>query len=319
MAEIIVEKEFDGIKIERLLKRLFPHLPLSFIFKILRKGKVRINKKKATNSQRVNEGDTIILHLAPEVLYEGKKEDPARTTYTLSPSDIIMENEDFIAINKPPGLAVHGGEGHREDVLLRAVFKYLGYEESSLRFPPTPVHRLDIDTSGVLIIAKNYDFLRTFNELQQKRKIHKEYIALVSGLLADERMEIKAPVIRKDRPQKVREEPKLGKTTIYRIGVSRKFESESLLFTLLKVIITTGRTHQIRSHLSQVGLPIVGDRLYGNKVVNRWASVNLSLKRQFLHSCEIRFEYERGSYSITADPTEDLTRALNILEIKFPL
>lgn len=316
MAELIVGKEFSGIKIEMLIKRLYPHLPMSFIYKILRKGKVRVNKRKVSNSHRVNEGDYIILHLPPEVLSESKDKDSSKSLYELVDSDIIFENEDFIAINKRAGFAVHGGEGHKEDVILGAIERYLKFDKSSLRFPPTPVHRLDIDTSGVLIFAKNYEFLRLFNELQRERKIYKEYVVLVAGHLEGKKKDISAPVIRRDRPKEM-SESKEGKTTVFSIDTSTKFESEISVFTLLRAVIKTGLTHQIRSHLMQVGLPVVGDKLYGDSEINRWARKRLELKRQFLHSHRMRFEYKGEVYNLEAPLPDDLLKALNILEIDF--
>ncbi|MCX7959514.1 MAG: RluA family pseudouridine synthase, partial [Deltaproteobacteria bacterium] len=186
MAEIKVAKEFEGIKIERLIKRVYPHLPMPFIYKLLRKGKVRVNKRQVDNSFRVKEGDSVILHIAPDILLPVPGGEEKKTLYHLGEEEIILENDDFLAINKPSGFAVHGGEGHREDVILTAVERYLGFDKSSLRFPPTPVHRLDIETSGVLIFAKNYEFLRAFNELQRRQKVYKEYITLVFGTLSED-------------------------------------------------------------------------------------------------------------------------------------
>ncbi len=317
MAEIRVTKEFEGIKIERLIKRLYPQLPLSFIFRLLRKGKVRVNKRQVDNNFRVKENDSVILHIPPDVLAGGQIIREERLLYEITARDVILENTDFLAINKPAGFAVHGGEGHTEDVILKAVQKYLGFDSSSLRFPPTPVHRLDIDTSGVLIFARNYEFLRYFNELQRSQKVYKEYLALVSGTFFENEKSIVAPVIRRDRPKGVSEN-KAGRTLIYKAGFSAKFESESAPFTLLRAVIRTGRTHQIRSHLMQTGLPIVGDRLYGNPEINRWARKVLSLRRQFLHSFVMKFEYQGHSHTLKAGLPEELAGALEILEIEFP-
>ncbi|MCX7943181.1 MAG: RluA family pseudouridine synthase [Deltaproteobacteria bacterium] len=316
MAEIIVEKDFDGIKIERFIKRVYPKLPMSLIFKLLRKGKVRVNKKKITHNFRVKEGDSIILHVSPDLLSESIKKDNLSAGCELVDLDIIFENEDFLAINKPPGFAVHGGVGHKEDVLLGAIYKYLRYEASPLKFPPTPVHRLDIETSGVLIFAKNYEFLRIFNDLQRGHRIYKEYIALVFGSLSEEKREIYAPVIRKDRPMRISNN-KVGRSLVSRLAISRKFESDSKVFTLLKVIIKTGRTHQIRSHLSQFGFPLVGDKLYGDSTINRWAKETFGLRRQFLHAFETKFEYNGSAYSLRALLKEDLLRVLDMLDINF--
>ena len=319
MAEIIVSREFEGMKIQRFIKRLYPSLPISLIYRIIRKGKVRVNRKKVEHNFVVKEGDSVILHLPPDMLtLAAGDEGGSDSNYVISEEDIIFENEDFIAINKPAGLAVHGGEGHKEDVLLGAIKRYLNFNESQLRFPPTPVHRLDIDTSGVLIFAKNYDFLRGFNEIQRGQKIYKEYVALVSGRSDRREFVIELPVIRRDRPGGLSTE-KVGKTIVKPVAVSEKFAGELKAFSLLRVIIRTGRTHQIRSHLMQKGLPIVGDRLYGDKEVNRWALKRLNLKRQFLHSAIMRFSLNGGEYELTAPMPYDLRDVLSNLDIDFTL
>lgn len=315
MAEIVVEKEFDGIKIERFIKRLYPDFPMSLIFKLLRRGKVRVNKKQVNHNFRLKEGDKIILHISPEQLNR-KNEDGLEPIYQLDESHIIDKNDNFIAINKPAGLAVHGGEGHSQDVLLKAVHRYLGYKESSMRFPPTPVHRLDIDTSGVLIIARTYDFLRAFNELQVEKRVFKEYLSLVNGEIKEKERIITAPVIRMDKP-KNRSVGSIGKTIIRLVEISSKFESENRFFSLIKVELKTGKTHQIRSHLMQIGFPVAGDSLYGDKEANKWIRRRLDLKRQFLHSSVMDFEYDGCRFHLEAPLPEELKRVLDILEIDF--
>ncbi len=316
MAEIKVSKEFDGIKIERFIKRLYPHLPMSFIFKLLRKGKVRVNKRQVSNNFKVREQDLIILHVSDDVLAKESSIERRETVYEISESDIIYDSDDFLVINKPSGFAVHGGESHTNDVILESVYRYLKFDKSSLRFPPTPVHRLDIETSGVLVFAKNYEFLRRFNELQREQKVHKEYITLVSGYMREHEKSIVAPVIRRDKifsDFKTKE----GKTIIKKIGFSNKFESESILMTLLRVIIKTGRTHQIRSHLMQIGMPVVGDKLYGDSDLNRRAKKVLGLRRQFLHSLLMQFEYREQLYRLKAPLPQDILNVLKILDIEY--
>lgn len=318
MAEVIVTKEFEGIKIERFIKRLYPAFPMSLIFKLMRKGKVRVNKRHVENGFRLQEGDQVILHISPELLSNGMEIAKGEAIYNLSASDIIFENEIFLAINKPAGFAVHGGEGHSDDVILKGVYKYLGYSNSSLKFAPTPVHRLDIDTSGILIFAKNYEFLRAFNELQRLRKIHKEYLTLVGGEFCQREMKINLRVIRRDRPSKMAIE-KEGETIVHHISSSDKFLSEIGIFSLLGVEIKTGRTHQIRSHLMQAGFPIIGDSLYGDNRINIWARKRLGLKRQFLHSSGMRFVYEGITFDLRAYMPEDLLGVLEILDIEFSI
>lgn len=312
MPEVTVLKEYNGIKIERFIKRILPEIPLSMIFKLLRKGKVRVNKRQVRNNYRLKEGDLVILHIPPDMFLGNRGDAPYREPLI---SELLFENEDFIAIHKPPHIAVHGGEGHKENLLIDAVWSYLGYESSSLRFAPTPVHRLDIDTSGVLIFAKTYDFLREFNQLQRDRKVYKEYSGLVSGRLEKDRIVMEAAVIRRDRPAS-RTAGKVGRTILSLIGISEKFIDEGMVLSLLKINIETGRTHQIRSHLFQAGLPLVGDRLYGNPAVNDWAKRRLRLKRQFLHASLIEFKYKGREFELYSPLSPDLSDALHMLDIQ---
>lgn len=315
MPEVTVLKEYNGIKIERFIKRILPEIPMSMIFRLLRKGKVRVNKRQVRNNYRLKEGDLVILHIPPDTFLGNRGDAPPRQGYLLSISDPVFENEDFIAIHKPPHIAVHGGEGHKENLLVDAVWSYLGYESSSLRFAPTPVHRLDIDTSGVLIFAKTYDFLREFNQLQRDRKVYKEYSGLVNGRLKKDRIVMETAVIRRDRPAS-RIAGKVGRTILSLVGISEKFIAEGMVLSLLKINIETGRTHQIRSHLFQSGLTLVGDRLYGNPAVNDWAKKRLGLKRQFLHASIIRFKYGGREFELYSPLSPDLSDALRILDIQ---
>jgi len=317
LAEITVKRDFEGMKIERFIKRIYPDLPMSLIYKLIRKGKVRVNKKQVKHNFTIKGGDIIILHFPPDMLNKEPIEE-VNPRYILTEEEIIFENDEFIAINKPPELAVHGGEGHKEDVLLLAIKKYLKFDESDLRFPPTPVHRLDIDTSGILIFAKNYDFLRIFNELQRNQAIHKEYLALVGGEVKKKQFTVESPVIRRDRPEGL-STGKTGKTIVKLISASDKFATESTIFSLLSVVIKTGRTHQIRSHLMQSGLPILGDKLYGDRGINRWAYKKFNLRRQFLHSAIMRFIINGKEYEIKAPLYQDLRQVLSALDMDFSI
>ncbi|MDI6717699.1 MAG: RluA family pseudouridine synthase [Patescibacteria group bacterium] len=236
---------------------------------------------------------------------------------------IIFENENFIAVNKPAGLLIHGVKGVKNsgltlvDWLLKKCPKIKSVGDNP-EIRPGIVHRLDKDTSGVVLIAKNQKYFEYLKNLFQNHKIQKTYIALVSGKLKEHKGIIDKPIsLKPGTTKRTVFRGKMTKEAITEYEVLKIFElpqnfslnsRQPVFFSLLKVWPKTGRTHQIRIHLSSIGHPIVGDSLYGHK------ENALGLKRQFLHAESVEFNVdETNKMKIEAELPKDLKNILKRL------
>ncbi|MEK7651247.1 MAG: RluA family pseudouridine synthase [Patescibacteria group bacterium] len=238
--------------------------------------------------------------------------------------DIIYENDDFVAINKPAGMLVHRPEkgpksAQKESVLTDWIkehypeTKEVG-DESFLR--PGIVHRLDEDTSGILLIAKNQHFFSHLKGLFQKHEVKKTYLALVHGRMTGKgRIEKPIGLISGSVKRSVNgKNLKMVKEAVTEYKVLKVLKGK---YSLLRIFSETGRTHQIRVHLASIGHPIVGDRLYGNKKEDGELGKELELTRQFLHAESAEFNLEDGSrIKIEAELPGELTDFLESLQIK---
>jgi 23S rRNA pseudouridine1911/1915/1917 synthase len=204
------------------------------------------------------------------------------------PLDIIFEDKNLLVINKPAGIVVHPDEtGHQEGTIVHAVLAHckdlsgIGGEKR-----PGIVHRLDKDTSGVLLIAKNDETHQHLSKLFHDRQVKKTYLALVRGLPKSKKGRIEAPISRHSINRKRMTVSSQGKNAITTFEVEAAYQG----FTLLRVNIETGRTHQIRVHLASIGHPVIGDPVYGDKRLNEIFREKYGLKRQFLHAARIKID-----------------------------
>jgi len=234
---------------------------------------------------------------------------------TLHAEDIyfetIFEDKDILVINKPASITVHpDGTGHPSGTIVNAVLSHLSFtgqgQAQTNLLRPGIVHRLDKDTSGVLLIAKNPAALAKFSKLFQDRKVKKTYIALVKGSPKTDTGRIEASIKRNSSRRKEMAINPQGRTAITTFEVVKKFALPSPhgTATLLKVNILTGRTHQIRLHLASIGLPIIGDPTYGEQRINTFFHTNYGLTRQFLHAKTLEID----GRTFTAEEPEELKK-----------
>ena len=240
---------------------------------------------------------------------------PLRAIAEEIPLDVIYEDDDLAVVNKPAGMMVHAGAGATEDernrgTLVNALlhrFATLSGVGGELR--PGIVHRLDKETSGLIVVAKNDIAHRKLSAEFSGRKVKKTYVTLVHGWLKNDKGTISSPISR-DAVRRIRMTTRRssGREAITKYTVEKKIESEFGKFTLLKIKIETGRTHQIRVHMASLGHPVVGDALYGApREIRGKAGPMLSLSRNFLHSAELQFEHpRRGELLIFSSPLPDL-------------
>jgi len=268
----------DGQRIDNFLLRVLKGVPKSRIYRLLRKGEVRVNRGRIRADYRLKEGDQV--RIPPVRVAETRKAAPTAGAVEALGNSILYEDERLLVLDKPSGMAVHGGSGLNYGVIeaLRALRPDAPYLEL--------VHRLDRDTSGCLLIAKKRSELRTLHELMRAGAVEKRYLLLVQGDWSQGPWKINEP-LRKNQMQGgeriVRVDPD-GKTALTHFRFLESYGDASLMEADLK----TGRTHQIRVHAAHSGHPLAGDEKYGDTEFNRKLR-KLGLKRLFLHAHFIAF------------------------------
>ncbi len=271
--KIIIDENISGQRLDNFLLNLLKGVPKSKIYSIIRKGEIRINSKRKKPSYKLVSGDEVRV---PPIKTSIKENQFVPTNIIALLRDaIVEENEDYIAINKPEGIASHGGSGISIGVIETIRNFGKAYRDAKL------VHRLDKDTSGCQIIAKNNKFLRRCNKLISERKVKKTYQAIVHGNWThkDGLYEInikKNMLIGKERMVRISDGGKIAKTLFRAVESSNNF-------SLIQCELVTGRTHQLRVHLSELGFPIAGDKKYGLKE-NKLLNGSSHKKRMYLHA-----------------------------------
>lgn len=270
----MVEADHAGQRIDNFLLGLLKGVPRSYIYRILRRGEVRLNKGRVAASQRLQAGD--VIRVPPVRVAERETPpEPGNRVLELLEQAILYEDKRLLVLNKPSGIAVHGGSGVQYGVI--EALRVLRPEERQLEL----VHRLDRDTSGCLLIAKRRSVLRTLHELLRGEGVEKRYLALVAGRWERERETVKAPLLKNTlrSGERVVRVDREGKPATTRFRVLERYGEA----TLLEAQLLTGRTHQIRVHLAHLGTPVLGDEKYGDADANRRFR-ELGLRRLFLHA-----------------------------------
>ena len=297
-----IDDELAGQRIDNFLRRELPGLPKGRLYRILRKGEVRVNGGRVRADYRLQAGDEVRIPPArinapPAAVPPGKLDEIERM--------VIFEDKRLLVINKPGGLAVHGGSGisHGAIELVRAARPEL--RDLSL------VHRIDRETSGCLVMAKKRSALRELHELSREGRVEKNYLALVLGDWQLGEQLVDAPLLVEHRKKGERHVvvSGAGKPAQTRMKLSRTFGK----YSLLQCQPLTGRTHQIRVHAAHAGHPILGDERYGDEEANSIARQR-GLKRLFLHAQSIAFPDMSGNeLHFTAPLADDLQRFLDNL------
>ncbi len=279
-------------RIDKFLKRMLKDAPISFIYKMFRQKDVKVNGKKANIDYITKTGDEVDIYIKPALLEQFHKEAVLRPVK--ADFEIIYEDENILVINKPKGLLVHGDEGEKRITLQNMVLNYLKekreWDPNSLDgFIPSPAHRLDRNTSGIVIFGKNLPTLQQLLELFRTRdQIEKKYTLLVRGNMS-ENGKIDYALL-KDSDKKIVKavpESKGGKPAL---TLYHRIKNYSFGYALVEAELMTGRTHQLRVHFASIGHPIVGDSKYGDFKVNEVFERMYGLKNQFLHASYFKFK-----------------------------
>lgn len=293
---VTIDPDLEGQRIDNYLRTFLKGVPKSLIYRILRKGEVRVNKKRVKPEYKLQANDELRI---PPIRLSEPTELPSTNLDKVSSleSHILFEDDWLIVLNKPSGTAVHGGSGLSFGVI--EALRALRPQQKFLEL----VHRLDRDTSGCLLIAKKRSALKNLHEQLRDKKVDKRYQALVSGEWPANRFKVKAPLLKNtlksgERIVLVDEE---GKPSETRFRILESFVDA----TLVEASPITGRTHQIRVHSLHAGHPIACDNRYGNEVFDQRAK-NLGLKRLFLHAHSLAFIHpnseQRVSYKAPLEP-----------------
>jgi 23S rRNA pseudouridine955/2504/2580 synthase len=308
--QVEVDSEAAGTRLDQFLMRLLPSVPRSRIFRIVRKGEVRVNGRRAGPEHRLQERDTVRV---PPVRIDAEPAPGAPTRVPQRMLDtvreaIIHEDDRLLVLNKPAGLAVHGGSGLSFGVIeaLRAIRPK---EELEL------VHRLDRETSGCLLVARRRSALRTLHELIREGQMEKRYLALLKGHwnLGHTRIDVPLRTDIRVGGERTVKAHSSGKKAVSEFRPVQWFAKRA---TLVEVGLHTGRTHQIRVHSAHAGNPVAGDEKYGDEAFNAEMR-EVGLQRMFLHAHSISFDWPTGSkggaFSASAPLPTDLAGVIDSL------
>ncbi|HUX48966.1 MAG TPA: RluA family pseudouridine synthase [Dehalococcoidia bacterium] len=283
------------IRLDKYLTQVLPQFSRAYLQKLIRQGYILVNGQRTKANQRLSKVDKITVELPPS---------PVHPLAEPIPLAIVYEDDDILVIDKTAGLTVHPAPGHPSHTLVNAVLAhYPGLAMSNEPMRPGIVHRLDKDTSGLIVIAKN-NFAREYLAAQFKsRTVTKGYLVLVRGRLSPEQGMIEATIGRDPRSRRKMAIVKEGKEASTQYQVRKYLDN----YTLVEVTPLTGRTHQIRVHLSAIGCPVVGDHVYGIKSAH--------LNRQFIHAYRLGFRLpSTEQYQEFTSPLPiDLEQALEYL------
>ncbi len=283
------------MRLDQFLTRKLENVSRSRVQQLISDEKVLLNNKPARASYKLCGGETITILGPPQ-------SPPIKAVAENIPLDVVYEDDDLAVINKPAGMMVHTGAGSTDDArnrgtLVNALLHHMrSLSKVSGELRPGIVHRLDKETSGLIIIAKNDEAHRRLSAQFAAREVKKKYIALAHGWVKKDSGTINQPISR-DRTRRTRMTTRLsgGRSAITHYHVLRRLDTNYGKFTLLEVKIDTGRTHQIRVHMAAMGNPVVGDTTYGaprelkSKTPANERACPVTLPRNFLHAAELEF------------------------------
>ena len=296
-----VDKTFNGMRLDRFLRNHFGQIPQSLIEKNLRNGRIKLNKKKIKSSKKIQFNDKIELHnFEFKKIFKQKKEKFIPSNEIIKENeDLIIENNDnFVVLNKQAGISVQGGTKSKKNIIDIFSKSNLFRDEK-----PFSVHRLDKDTSGIFIIAKNRETAQLLTSLFRLRKVYKTYLAICNGelILTDKGM-LKDDLIRFDNKKKIVEKAE----TKYEIL------DKNNNATFIQLNPKTGRKHQLRKQIFNLGNSIIGDKKY-----NSTSNSKMNNKNLMLHSYEIKFKINEKKYTFRATPPNYFRNMLKTKRLNF--
>jgi 23S rRNA pseudouridine1911/1915/1917 synthase len=292
MQKKIIYEKFERERADSYLSSIYKNYSRSYFRKLTNSQKVFVNDKIISASRKLKRGDIITVEFEKKLYIKPEK----------IKIDIIYEDDDIVVVNKQFGIVVHPSYGHQSGTMLNALMGH-----STGKYSLYLVHRLDKDTSGVIVFAKNEKAKMSISEQFQERVVKKTYYAAVKGIIAENRGIIEAPLGRSPQNRKlISVNPLAKKTAITEFRVIERKDD----YTLLKVRIITGRTHQIRSHMKYINHPVIGDKQYGGPEITIGTK---KCERQMLHAYDITFTHPSTSKTVkfTAQLPNDMKGIFN--------
>lgn len=273
MEKLVVD--VDNVRLDAYIAKMKSDISRTMIQKLIEKGNILVNGKSKKISYKVQIGDEIELNIPEAKEIELKAEN--------IPVEVVYEDNDIIVVNKPKGMVVHPANGNPDGTLVNAIMAMCKDSLSGIggEIRPGIVHRLDKDTSGLLIVAKNDKAHINMSEQIKNREVKKIYIALVRGVVSENEATINMPIGRSTKDRKKMAVRKDGKEAVTHFKVLKRYNK----YTLLEVKIDTGRTHQIRVHMAEIGHPVVGDMVYSN------GKNEFGVEGQMLHAKSLDFRH----------------------------
>ena len=284
MEKIIAEME--NVRLDAYIAQKCENLSRTMIQKLIEDGEILVNGQEKKISYKTKQGDVIEIHIPEAKEINLKAQD--------IPLDVVYEDDDIIVVNKPKGMVVHPANGNPDGTLVNAVMSLCKGSLSGIggEIRPGIVHRLDKDTSGLIIIAKNDVAHINLSKQIKDRRVKKIYIALVKGNVSENEATINMPIGRSTKDRKKMAVRKDGKEAITHFKVLKRYGK----YTLLELKIDTGRTHQIRVHMAEIGHPVVGDMIYSN------GKNEFGIEGQMLHAKSLDFQHPVTGKQIHLEP-----------------
>lgn len=290
MKSFSISKNDSGQRLDKFITKAVPKLPQSLLYKYIRMKRIKVNGKRGEISQKLAVGDVIDMYINDEFF------EPAKEHYDfLSASkklDIVYEDENILLLDKKVGLLSHPDETEYNDTLITRVKRYL-YEKGEYNpkdensFTPSLVNRIDRNTGGIVIAAKNAESLRILNQKLKDRELEKFYLCVIHGKLAKKKGILEGWLIKDEKKNKVAVYDK-QRNGAKQIRTKYSVISENKNLSLVEVELLTGRTHQIRAHFASIGHPLLGDGKYGTNELNK---AHGGYKKQFLYSYRLKFAF----------------------------
>lgn len=312
MLEFRVNDEFAGVRLDKYLRKVLPDIPTSHLFKMIRVKKIKVNAKRAKPEQHLAKDDLVSVWGNEALLL--KTDLPRAPPPPPAPVDqswlkVLLEDEWILALNKPSGMAVHTGSGITSGTVVDLVRDYLGPAAVRNEFAASPAHRIDRETSGVLVVAKRRPAMVHFTEVFTHHKAKKKYLVLVKGRMPEASGLIDLPLA---EHQQTKESKDRRGVNLQEARTRYLVVANGPLCAYLECTIETGRTHQIRRHFAAIGHPVAGDAKHGDFAFNREIKARWGLRRLFLHAARLEFPHPQDQRKVVVEAPlpDELVEAL---------